>query len=95
MLTRKTVDLFMELLELKYRAGTFEIVYVKYPVEGLQFALFYVLRNSKSAGVPLSNVSDTMVRFTIRCRLILIFLNRSWKAIVGSISSLNFSFCLG
>lgn len=69
-----------------------EIVEVDDAVKVFQLALLDVLEGSESAGVPLNGGMSTTVRLTSRLWLTLIFLKVSWNPLVGSISSLNFSF---
>jgi hypothetical protein len=88
------VDFLIVLLELEDGICVGEVVDVEDAVEVLQLSLLDELKDLESAGVPLPNPRITIVRLTIRWWFIFIFLKRSWKPVVGSISSWNFSLCL-
>ena len=84
--------LFVVLFELKDRIGVVQVVDIEYAIEMFESSLLDVLKHFESTRVPLYECTSTIVRLTTNWRLIFIFLNLSWNATVGSISSLNFYF---
>lgn len=84
--------LFVVLFKLKDGIGIGEVVDVEYSIEVFESAFLDVLKHFEPAGIPLYKCRGTIVRLTTNWRLIFIFLNLSWNATVGSISSLNFYF---